>query len=152
MNKVWAYPISKLLSEKELNDLLTTGFDFISEWTAHNKKLKASFEIFENRILLVKVDESFEIASGCSIDKLTQFIKKTELSFGIELLNRFLVACVINKKIEVIHATEIKKLLLTNVISENTFVYNTSISNQNELNGWLNEIKNTWLKRYLVAG
>ena len=37
-----------------------------------------SFEIYKNQIIIVKVNEEVTSASGCSIDKLTHFIKQIE--------------------------------------------------------------------------
>lgn len=150
MNRVWTYIISKPLSKEELNSLSDSGKNFVLGWTAHEQQLTASFEIFGERIIIVKVNENITEASGCSIDKLTRFIKETEKQFSVELLNRLLVAYNTNSGIEIVHAAKIKDLLDQNKISETTIVYNTSVSNQNELNTWEQELKNTWLSKYLI--
>lgn len=149
MNRVWAYIISNPLSELELQQLNDAGKTFVEHWTAHENKLSASFEIIENRIVLVKVDEEATGASGCSIDKLTRFIKANEIHFGIELMNRLLVAYQKNGKLEVVHSSKIKEMLHTGGISPDTLVYNTAVANQQELTGWLQPLRNTWLNRYL---
>lgn len=150
MKKVWAYIISKPLSDTELNQLLNEGKAFVEQWTAHEHQLKASFEIFKKRIILVTVDEAVNNASGCSIDKLMRFIKTTESAFGIELLNRFLVAYKQGEEVEVVHASRIRELITSNAISEDTIVYNTAIATDQELQGWEQSLKNTWLNKYLV--
>ncbi len=150
MNRVWTYIISKPLSKEELNSLNELGKNFVLGWTAHEQQLTASFEIFGEKIIIVKVNENITEASGCSIDKLTRFIKETEKQFSIELFNRLLVAYKTNSGIEIVHASKIKDLLDQNKISETTIVYNTSVSNQNELNTWEQELKNTWLSKYLI--
>jgi hypothetical protein len=61
-----------------------------------------------------------------------------------------LVAHKTNTGIEIIHSSKIKELLAENKISEKTIVYNTSVSNQKEFNNWEQELKNTWLSKYLV--
>jgi hypothetical protein len=149
MNRVWTYVISKPLSPEALAELHAAGNAFVSGWSAHENQLAASFAIFKNRILVVKVNEEVHGASGCSIDKLTRFIKDTEASFGIELLNRFLVAYNSGNEVEVVHSSKIKELLAQGLISENTPVYNTSVANEQELNNWEQPLKNTWLSKYL---
>ena len=121
----------------------------MSSWSAHENKLAASFSIFKDRILIVKVNEEVHGASGCSIDKLTRFIKEAEARFGIELLNRFLVAYKNNNEAEVVHSSKIKELLAQGLISENTPVYNTAAANEQELSGWEQPLKATWLSKYL---
>ena len=150
MNRVWTFIISKTLSKEELNSLNDLGNKFVLGWTAHEQQLTASFEIIGDKIIVVKVNENVTEASGCSIDKLTRFIKETEKLFSIELLNRLLVAYKTNTGIEIVHSSKIKELLAENKISENTIVYNTSVSNQKEFNNWEQELKNTWLSKYLV--
>ena len=149
MSRVWAYIISKQLSKAELNALTEAGNAFVKGWTAHEQQLTASFEIFKEKIIVVKVNEDITGASGCSIDKLTRFIKETEKQFNIELLNRLLVAYKIENGVEIVHSSKIKELLSQNIISENTIVYNTSVLTQNELSNWEQELKNTWLNKYL---
>ncbi len=151
MNRVWAYIISKSLSKEELSQLQQDGNEFVINWTAHENKLSASFEIMYQRIIIVKVNEAVHGASGCSIDKLTRFIKETEQKFKVELLNRLLVAYKIGETVEITSASNIKNLLSQNVISENTIVLNTALANENELNVWEQELKNTWLSKYLVT-
>ncbi len=149
MNRVWAYVISNPLSELELQQLTDAGKTFVEHWTAHENKLSANFEIIQNRIVLVKVDEEATGASGCSIDKLTRFIKANEIRFGVELMNRLLVAYQKNGKMEVVHSSKIKEMLHNGEISPESMVYNTAVANQQELNGWLQPLRNTWLNRYL---
>jgi len=150
MNKVWTFIVSKKLSTEEINLLIHQGNNFISEWTSHEQKLSSSFELFRERIIIVKVDEGNTSASGCSIDKLTRFIKNLEKQFNLELLNRLLVALKKEDQIEVVHASKVKELISQNILTENTIIYNTSASNQNELEKWEEKLNSTWLKKYLV--
>ncbi len=149
MKKVWTFIIGKSLQEAELNRLLEKGKEFISNWTAHENKLDARFEVFKNRIVVVKVNEASYNASGCSIDKLTRFIKSCETEFNIELLNRLLVAYKNQDAIEVVNSSKIKELITDGTLNENTVVYNTSILNEIEFNNWEQELRDTWLKKYL---
>ncbi len=150
MNRVWTYVISQALSPEQLTQLQTAGMHFVQHWSAHENKLAASFDIIGNRIIVVKVNEDVHGASGCSIDKLTRFIKETEAAFRIELLNRFLVAYKSTGGIEVTHASKIKELLQQGALSENTTVFNTAIANEDELGNWEQPLKDTWLNKYLA--
>ena len=152
MNRAWTFIISKTLSKEEINSLTDAGNKFVLGWTAHEQQLSGSFEIIKEKIIVVKVNEEVTNASGCSIDKLTRFIKETEKQFNIELLNRLLVAYKKDDTIEVVHSSKIRELLAQNLISENTIIYNTSILTQNELNNWEQPLKETWLSKYLPIG
>lgn len=149
MKKVWAYTIGKELNETELHLLTSAGQNFVSSWTAHENKLSAEFSIYKNRIILVKVDEAVYNASGCSIDKLVRFIKTLESDFKVELLNRLLVPYQHDDKIEVIPTSVFREKLNAKQLDENTQVYITSVSDEKELLGWQQPVKNTWLSKYL---
>jgi hypothetical protein len=149
MNRVWTYIISRELSETERKQILEEGTKFVGQWTAHEARLTASFEVFRDKIIIVKVNEQVNSASGCSIDKLTRFIKETEKNFDVGLLNRLLVAYKDNEKINVTHSTEIPHLLASGKINENTIVFNTSVSNEDELKHWELPLKSTWLNKFL---
>jgi hypothetical protein len=149
MNKVWAFVIGNELSETELNELRNSGKSFVEHWTAHENKLTATFEIIKKRIILVRVNEETHNASGCSIDKLTRFIRVSESIFGVELLNRLLVAYKKGDEIEVVNSLKIKELLDKNIFSEDTIIYNTSVSSESELANWEQPLRESWLNRYL---
>ncbi|MBA3663335.1 MAG: hypothetical protein H0W61_03880 [Bacteroidetes bacterium] len=149
MNRAWTFIINKQLSPEQLAAMKEAGNSFVQGWTAHEQKLSGGFDIFNDRIIIFKVNEEATAASGCSIDKLTRFIKQLETDFGIELMNRLLVAYKKDGKTEVAHSSNIKNLLADGELTENTPVYNTAISNQDELSNWEQPLKNTWLKKYL---
>jgi hypothetical protein len=150
MNKVWTF----LIGQQPANDLLEqlTGETkaFVKGWTAHDHQLTASVEIFKNRIIIIKVDESNYGASGCSIDKLTRFIKELEKKHGISLLNRMLVAYKKDDEIFTAPASSTGDLLSKGTINENSIVYDTAVSNEEELKNWEQPLKRTWLKKYLL--
>ena len=56
MNRVWTFIISKSLSYDDLSLIGEAGIKFVTGWTAHEQKLTASFEIYKNRIIVVKVN------------------------------------------------------------------------------------------------
>ncbi len=149
MNRVWTYIISKNLTTQEVAALKIECHNFISGWTAHEQKLTAEFEIYKNKIIVVKAHEDVHEASGCSIDKLTRFIKDLEKKFSIELMNRLLVAYKKNDEVEITHVSNIKELLTQHQLTENTIVYNTSLANSSDLVKWEQPLKNTWLNKYL---
>ncbi|HRH12517.1 MAG TPA: hypothetical protein PLU73_13445 [Bacteroidia bacterium] len=151
MGRVWIYIISKELSPEQLKQLQEDGSRFVKSWTAHDLQLHSVFEIYKNRILLVKVDESMQAASGCSTDKLSRFIKETEQKFGIELLNRLLVAIKKEDGIEIVHASKIGELLASGLIKEDSVIYNTAAANSEELSHWEKPLKDTWLKKYMFT-
>lgn len=148
-HRVWAYTISKSLTEEQQAEVLAKGIAFVNHWTAHEQKLSASFSIEHERIILVKVDEQVYGASGCSIDKLTRFVKQLENEYAIELMNRLLVVYEQAGRVEVVNAAQVRALLESKVLSPETLIYNTAVANADELAQWKQPLKETWLKKYL---
>jgi len=147
--KIWIYVLSKELDELSKKQFLQNCSDFTGSWTAHDQPLAASFELHKNSLLIMKVDESAYNASGCSIDKLQRFVQQQEKEFGIELLNRLLVALDVNNTVLVTHSSKIKEFLSQNTINENTLVYDAAITSSEELKNWKKPLKDTWLSKYL---
>ena len=149
--RIWIYTLSKELSNEQLVDFNNRCLNFVSGWTAHDVSLDASFELYQNRLLIFKVNEDKYNASGCSIDKLQRFIQSQEKEFDSELLNRFLVALDVKDSIMVVHSSKIKELLSTNVIDENTPVYDATITSSVDMKDLKKALKSTWLCKYLPS-
>lgn len=149
MKKIWAYSIGTALSEEDLGKLIEESRQFVQSWTAHENKLQASVRVAENCVLLVEVDEAIYGASGCSIDKLQRFVQELEKKFQVPLLDRFRVPVSVAGKFKVLKSEEIKSGLEQGILTGETPVLNTSITNSEELLSWKQSLKNTWLKRYL---
>ena len=88
--RIWIYTLSNNLSNEQLVDFKNRCQNFVSGWTAHDVSLDASFDLYQNRLLIFKVNEDKYNASGCSIDKQVRFVKELEQLFSVELLNRLL--------------------------------------------------------------
>lgn len=148
--RIWIYTLSKELSDEQLVDFKNRCQDFVNDWTAHDVSLDASFELYQNRLLIFKVNEDKYNASGCSIDKQLRFVKELEQTFAVELLNRLLVAYENNNQVEVIKSSQIKELLAANQITANTLVFDNTITQSSELHTkWKQPLQSTWLAKYL---
>jgi hypothetical protein len=149
--RIWIYTLSKELTSEELADFNNRCEVFVNSWTAHDVKLDASYELYKNRLLIFKVNEASYNASGCSIDKQVRFIKDQEKYLNFELLNRMLIAYEENDQFYIVHLSNIKQLLTNGQISENTIVYNNTITSSLQLeNEWKIALKKSWLAKHLV--
>lgn len=149
--RIWIYTLSKELTNEQLVDFKNRCETFVKGWTAHDISLDASFDVYQNRLLIFKVNEDKYNASGCSIDKQLRFVKELEQTFSIELLNRLLVAYEKDAKVEVISSSKLKELIASNAINAETLVFDNTITMANELSTkWQRPLKNTWLSKYLA--
>lgn len=150
--RIWIYTLSKALSPEQMLDFNNRCHNFVTGWTAHDISLDASFELYQNRLLIFKVNEDKYNASGCSIDKQVRFVKELEQVFSIDLLNRLLVAYEKVGKVEVVKQAQISDLLKAQEINKDTFIFNNTISQSFELqNNWKQPLHKTWLAKYLTT-
>lgn len=144
-SRVWIYQSDRELYDDEVKQLHEILNKFASEWTAHNHQLKAKAEIRYNRFLILIVDESQAGASGCSIDKSVNFIKRLEQEFGINLLDRFNLAYRTGEKVLSAPRDEFEDLLRSGKINSNTIVYNNLVQNLEQLETkWEVPFKESW--------
>ncbi len=150
--RIWIYTLSKELSNEQISDLKSRCQNFVSGWTAHDVSLDASFELYQNRLLIFKVNEEKYNASGCSIDKQLRFVKELEQIFSVELLNRLLVAYENNHQVEVVKSSQIKDLLSSHTITANTLVFDNTVTQSSDLDiKWKQPLHKTWLSKYLMS-
>jgi hypothetical protein len=144
-SRVWVYQSDRELSDEQAKQGLTQLNLFATEWTAHNHQLKAKAEVRYNRFLILIVDESQAGASGCSIDKSVNFIKRLEQQFGINLFDRFNLAYRDGEKVLSAPRSEFEELLRTRKINTNTIVFNNLVQNLQQLETkWEVPFKDSW--------
>ena len=144
-SRVWIYQSDRELYEDEVKQLHEILNKFAAEWTAHNHQLKAKAEIRYNRFLILVVDENQSGASGCSIDKSVNFIKRLEQEFGIKLLDRFNLAYREGEKVLSAPRDEFEDLLRSGKINSSTIVYNNLVQNLEQLETkWEVPFKESW--------
>jgi hypothetical protein len=149
--RIWIYTLSKELNNDQLVEFKNRCQSFVNTWTAHDVSLDASFELYKNRLLIFKVNESNYNASGCSIDKQLRLIKELEQLFSIELLNRLLVAFEKNNEVVIVKQSQIAELLMSKEINEDTLIFNNTILQSSDLeNNWKQPLHKTWLSKYLI--
>jgi len=144
-SRVWVYQSDKVLNDTDVNKLQTLLNDFTTSWTAHNNQLKAKAEIRYNRFIILIVDESQAVATGCSIDKSVRFMKDIEQHFGINLFDRFNLAYRSCEEILSVPRHTFEELITRKNIDTNTIVFNNMVQNLSELETkWEVPFKDSW--------
>jgi hypothetical protein len=144
-SRVWIYQSDKQLSDVQSAQILDQLNSFAAEWTAHNNQLKAKAEVRYNRFLILIVDETQAGASGCSIDKSVNFMKKLEQQFGINLFDRFNFAYRDGNQVLSTPRHNFEELLKTGKINSDTIVFNNLVHDLNQLGTkWEVPFKDSW--------
>ena len=147
--RVWIYQADRKLSADELTAIEKAAMTFVDGWAAHGAPLKGSFKVLHNQFLVILADESFNSASGCSIDASVHFVQQLEQQLGISFFDRSKVAFIHQDEVFLESLNHLKDRVSEGVIHENTLVFNNLVKDKKELEHmWLIPAGQTWLGRY----
>ena len=150
--RIWTYQIPRNLTEIETKTVSTMLHDFVQNWQAHQQNLQASYQILHNRFIILAVDESFETASGCSIDKSVAVIKQISTLLNVDLFDRLSLNYLNNSSNSSWETTKIATLktkIEKQEFTKNTIIFNSLVQTKQDLltNGIV-EAATTWVKKY----
>ena len=148
-SRIWIYQSNRTLSSIEINEIESKIKYFLSSWTAHGNDLQSSFIIKYSRFIVITLNESFNIATGCSIDSSVRFIQELEIEYDISLLDKMNVSYRHGEFIAYKPLIEFKKMIKNRSISKKTIVFNNLINSKSEfLNNWEVPIEESWHNRF----
>ncbi len=148
--RIWIYQSDRKITHEEKDELEVHLKNFISAWTAHGNNLQGSYKIEYDQFIIIGVDESFNQASGCSIDSLFHFIQSIENQTRLILNDRSKVAFLVDDHVLLEDFRNTRKLVENNTIAANTPTFNNHITTKKALDeNWLSAVEDSWLKKYL---
>src|SRR6056300_1684660 len=116
--RVWIYTAKRPLTIEEAREISATLKQFCSGWAAHGARLLADFEIKYNQVLVLAVDEEFEGASGCSIDKATDVFRQLDQRFNLDLFNRFNLCFIKDDVLQIVKLQDISQAYKAGIIND----------------------------------
>lgn len=148
-SRVWIFASPQEINEGIRDEILDYIDVFLGRWKAHGIELKSHKLFVDGHFLIIAVDESFEKATGCSIDSLNHFIFEIEKKYKLDLTDRSKVYYRSKDGISSMAFLKIKELIHSAEIDEDTLIYNNSIAKGDELkNKWLLRAEESWLTKY----
>lgn len=150
-SRIWVFASSSLIDNDIEKILMEDTANFLDNWLAHQQVLKAGTILMHQHFLIIAVDENRTGASGCSIDKLHQFIQLEEKKLNLKLLDRMRVVYKIGDEIKNIAIPDLQQLIKLGEISAKTIVFNPLVESLSSLNTSFEvALQDTWLNRYLI--
>ena len=151
-SKLWVFQSDKIISPSNKKILINEISPFLTDWSSHGAEIKSSFEIRYDLFLIISVDEEINSASGCSIDKLTNFIIRISNEIGVDFFNRLNVAYKSDsEKINLRNLSDFKTLIFEGKINEESIVFNNLIKTKKDyIEQWEVQLKNSWHKTLLA--
>lgn len=149
-SRVWVYQANRTLNEKELNiaeDLLT---NFISRWNSHGAKLTASFKIVYQKFIVLAVDTTTNLPSGCSIDSSVAALREIENTIEIDLFDRVNIPFLEeDNQIFTVNIKDLEQAVITGKIQPQTITFNNLVDTKEKFEEeWLVTAESSWLNRY----
>lgn len=148
-SRLWVYQANRPLSKEEVSLLNNITSNFVDQWQAHGKSLRASYEVRFDQFLILAVDESYNGATGCSIDSSVQLIRTLEQELSLSFLDRSKVALLQEDKVALEPLAELKNLASQGTLTKSTVVFNNSVASLDQYRElWMVPAGDSWLKRY----
>lgn len=150
--RVWLYQAERDLTTAEQATAEDHLRAFCEGWAAHGHPLRASFGVEAGRFLLLAVDETAELPSGCSIDSSVRALRELEMTLQLSLLDKSRVAfCQPDGSISTLSRAELRPAVENGSLRPDTLIYDTTAANLRDLRaGWVRPAAQTWLSRYFL--
>ncbi len=146
--RIWIFGAAEPLTINQKNELRLSLSFFTEKWHAHEKPVTGSFEILHDRFVILAADENYTSLSGCSMDSMIQNLKVFEKSSGVDLINNTEKVFYRDKNnsIKCIDRRTFKKLFQNGKITENTIVFDNTITGFEDYadGNWELPLKDSW--------
>lgn len=147
-SRVWIYQSDRPFTDTEKREIESLLNDFTSQWQAHGFQLAAFAEIRYDRFIILMVDESQAGATGCSIDKSVNLMKKIEADYKVNLFDRFNISYKKQDEVFSCNKNEFEDLIQEGKITGDTIVFNNLVQTRRELEThWEIPFKKSWHAR-----
>lgn len=148
-SRVWIYQAGRSFTSAEKELVSNRLKAFCDRWNTHGNGMPSSFEILNDQVLVLAVDESGLGASGCSIDSSVKALRELENTIGINLTDQGKVSYKsATGELKVAPALGIKSKVIEGEIEVDTLVINPLIQRKGELEDvWISAGK-SWINKY----
>ncbi|GAB2763292.1 hypothetical protein GCM10027275_00350 [Rhabdobacter roseus] len=147
--RVWVYQANRSLTDEEVGVISQTLKAALDGWEAHNKPLLASAKVFHHRFVVVAVDESHELPSGCSIDKSVHWLQEIGQRMGIDFFDRSVAYLEPSGEVRTLAIQEVKQAIAEEQITSGTTVFDNLVATKAQwMTHWKVPALQTWMKRY----
>ena len=149
--RVWVYQSSRNLTDSEVQKVNQILDYQLQNWAAHGAALSGAVCVLHHRFVIVSVDGSQNMPSGCSIDASTHWLKQIGQQMNLDFFDRSITYLDLNNELQSIEVNKAKKAISEELITPNTLIFNNLVQNIEELNTqWQLPAQESWLKRFFV--
>lgn len=148
-SRVWIYQADRELTTEEQDFAIRESEAFCGQWEAHGHQLNCSCKLVHSKFLVLAVDESSDLPSGCSIDSSMHLVKHLGSNLRIDFLDRTNINFMVDGDVFAEPLNNLKAKIHEGVITQETLTFNNLVHDIEALeSSWTVPVKDTWLKKY----
>lgn len=148
MRHVWIFQLATSPDSGQ-SATLTSGLDHLMQtWKAHGSPVPGTYQIRYDRFLIVQAEPGH--ASGCSIDSMNRSVAELLSNAQLQVLgaDRVLYRGA-DGGIQDIDFKEVRAAIQDGRLHADTTVFDSTLSNSNDLSKWEVPLSQTWMARFL---
>ncbi len=150
-SRVWQFAANRALSEEEEIQLRGELQLFIASWQAHGKDLTAAADVFHAGVVLVAIDESAELPSGCSIDKVFRLLQQWGAEKNVDFFNRLLVTVPFCNACKVYDQGQASAAMALGDLKAEHLVVDAMLQNLAKIrNNWYIPFSQSWMGKKII--
>lgn len=144
-SKVWIFQSNRTLTNEEVLKVQMDLERFCENWTSHGAQMKSICWTERNRFVMVALDESAAVVSGCGQDKLIHAIQDLGNTLGVDFFDRLQTLFLEENELKEARLHEFWGLRKANVISNETLVFDNTVRNLGEWrSSWVVPFAKSW--------
>ena len=151
--RVWIYQAARDLTPAEAEVAEAHLRAFCEGWAAHGQPVHGGFGLFEDRFIVLAVDEDAALPSGCSIDSSVNALRGLSAALGgLDLLDKSQIAYARPEGgVGTIPRAELRAAVADGRLEATTVIFDTLTPTLGALRaGWRKPAAATWLGRYFL--
>ncbi len=152
--RAWVYTSNRLLTDHEVASITKRLAHFTDEWSSHGAPLNAASIVLDNSVIVIAVENGWDAASGCSIDKSVGVLKAIEQELNVSFFDRLTLLFKENQTASVafVAVSALKKRIQENEMPLDALFVNTQIDSIKGIKtGIWNDINSSWLVKSMSA-
>ena len=149
--RVWVYQAARGLTAAEAEVTEAHLRAFCESWAAHGQPVQGGFGLFEDRFIVLAVNEDATLPSGCSIDSSVNALRTLSVALGeLDLLDKSQIAYSrVDGTTGTVSRAEVRAAVADGRLTAATTVFDTLVPTLGALRtGWQKPAAATWLGRY----
>ncbi len=146
--RIWIYQANRPLTDAEVTLVQLFLENQTAQWAAHGHPLAGSVRVLHHRFVVVAVDETQALPSGCSIDASTRWLKELGAEINLDFFDRS-VAFLQNEAVQTLPVAQVKKAVTGGILTPETLIFNNLVPRIGDFRkSWRVPAADSWLGRF----